>query len=108
MNFEKIKEAVRAAAEKFGIEEYEIYYMSDSNLSVETLKHEISTFSSGVSGVEESEGSSPSSGSSVAQAVTNSESIITSARSRQVSFVFISVSFVENGLVYCKPKNSLA
>ena len=50
MNFEKIKEAVRAAAEKFGIEEYEIYYMSDSNLSVETLKHEISTFSSGVSG----------------------------------------------------------
>lgn len=50
MDFERIKEAVKAAAAKFGVEEYEIYYMSDSNLSVETLKHEISTFSSGVSG----------------------------------------------------------
>lgn len=50
MNFELLKKAIVDAAEKQGITEYEIYYMSDSSLSVETLKDEISSFSSGVSG----------------------------------------------------------
>ncbi len=50
MNFDKIKSAVISAAKLHGIEEYEIYYMSDESLSVETLKDEISSFSSGASG----------------------------------------------------------
>ena len=50
MNFDKIKSAVISAAKLHGIEEYEIYYMSDESLSVETLKDEISSISSGMSG----------------------------------------------------------
>jgi len=50
MNFNKIKEAVIAVAKLHGVEEYEIYYMSDESLSVETLKDEISSFASGTSG----------------------------------------------------------
>lgn len=50
MNFEKIKSAIIDAAKLHGVEEYEIYYMSDESLSVETLKDEISSFSSGTSG----------------------------------------------------------
>lgn len=50
MNFEKIKAAVVDAAKLHGVEEYEIYYMSDESLSVETLKDEISSFASGTSG----------------------------------------------------------
>ncbi len=50
MDFNAIKSAVSAAAEKAGIKEYELYYISDSGVSTETLKHEISNFSSSVSG----------------------------------------------------------
>lgn len=50
MNFDGLKSAVAAAAAKRGLTEYELYYMSDSNTSVETLKDEVSSFSSGVSG----------------------------------------------------------
>lgn len=50
MNFDKLKAAVTAAADARGLAEYELYYMSDSSTSVETLKDEVSSFSSGVSG----------------------------------------------------------
>lgn len=50
MDFNAIKSAVVAAAEKAGIKEYELYYVSDAGVSTETLKHEISNFSSSVSG----------------------------------------------------------
>ena len=50
MNFDNLKSAVAAAAALRGLTEYELYYMSDSSTSVETLKDEISSFSSGVSG----------------------------------------------------------
>lgn len=50
MNFDIIKEAVKKEAEALGIKEYELYYYSEENLSVETLKDEISAFSSGMSG----------------------------------------------------------
>ena len=50
MNFNDIKNAVVSAAAKAGITEYEIYYVQDSGISAETLKHEISNFSSSVSG----------------------------------------------------------
>ena len=50
MDFNAIKAAVVKAAEKAGIKEYEIYYVQDGGVSAETLKHEISTFSSSVSG----------------------------------------------------------
>ena len=50
MNFEAMKKALVAAAEKAGIKDYEIYYEQEENLSVETLKDEISAFSSGVTG----------------------------------------------------------
>ncbi len=49
MNFEQLKEALIAAAEKAGLDQYEIYFEKDENLSVETLKDEINAFSSGVS-----------------------------------------------------------
>ena len=50
MNFESMKAALIAAAKQEGIEEYEIYFEREENLSVETLKDEISSFSSGVTG----------------------------------------------------------
>ena len=50
MNFEVMKQALIAAAERAGIEQYEIYCETDETLSVETLKDEISSFSSGMSG----------------------------------------------------------
>ena len=50
MNFNDIKNAVVNAAKKAQITEYEIYYVQDSGVSAETLKHEISSFSSSVSG----------------------------------------------------------
>ena len=50
MNFESMKQALIAAADKAGINEYEIYFEREENLSVETLKDEINAFSSGVSG----------------------------------------------------------
>lgn len=50
MNFNEIKNAVIKAAEKAGVTEYEIYYVQNSGVSAETLKNEISSFSSSVSG----------------------------------------------------------
>ena len=38
MDFNAIKAAVVAAAEKAGINEYEIYYVQDGGISAETLK----------------------------------------------------------------------
>ena len=52
MMFEEMKEALVAAAERAGLTQYEIYYQCDESISAETLKDEISTFSSGsVSGI---------------------------------------------------------
>ena len=50
MDFNAIKSAVVEAAKKAGINEYELYYVQDAGVSTETLKHEISNFSSSVSG----------------------------------------------------------
>lgn len=50
MDFNAIKSAVVEAAKKAGINEYELYYIQDAGVSTETLKHEISNFSSSVSG----------------------------------------------------------
>ena len=50
MKFEELKQALIAAAEKAGVEQYEIYYQVGESLSAETLKQEISSFSSSVSG----------------------------------------------------------
>lgn len=49
-NFDVIKKALVEAAAAAGIEEYEIYYEFGSNISAETLKDELSGFSSGTSG----------------------------------------------------------
>lgn len=50
MDFNAIKKAVAETAAKIGLEEYELYYVQDSGVSAETLKHEISALSSAVSG----------------------------------------------------------
>ena len=50
MDFNAIKKAVADTAAKLGLEEYELYYVQDSGVSAETLKHEISALSSSVSG----------------------------------------------------------
>ena len=50
MKFEEMKLALIAAAEQAGLKEYEIYYESEESVSVETLKEEISSFSSGMTG----------------------------------------------------------
>ncbi len=50
MNFDKIISTIKAEAERLGVTDYELYYMSEESLSVETLKDEISGFASGVSG----------------------------------------------------------
>ena len=50
MDFNAIKATIATAAEKAGINEYEIYYVQSSGISAETLKNEISSFSSEVSG----------------------------------------------------------
>jgi PmbA protein len=50
MNFNTLKTAIKNAAEKHDVKEYEIYYMSSSDISVETLNNEISNFSSGLAG----------------------------------------------------------
>ena len=50
MRFEELKQALIAAAEKAGVKEYEIYYQVGESLSAETLKQEISSFASSVSG----------------------------------------------------------
>lgn len=50
MNFNAVKDDLIAEAERQGLTEYEIYFMESASLSTETLKNEISSFSSGVSG----------------------------------------------------------
>ena len=50
MNFDAVKEKLIAEAEQAGLTEYEVYFMESSSLSTETLKDEISSFSSGVGG----------------------------------------------------------
>lgn len=50
MKFDEVKSALIEAANKAGLEEYEIYYMRDNGISAETLKNEIATFSSSVGG----------------------------------------------------------
>ena len=50
MNFETMKQALIQAADAAGLEQYEIYYQMEESVSAETLKDEISSFASGVSG----------------------------------------------------------
>ncbi len=50
MNFDKIIDIIKKEATRLGVAEYELYYMSNEDISVETLKDEISSFASGVSG----------------------------------------------------------
>ena len=50
MDFLKIRDIIRTAAENADIKEYEIYCSIEDNISAETLKNEISSFSSGVGG----------------------------------------------------------
>ncbi len=50
MMFEKMKKALIAAAEAAGLAQYEIYYQRGESISAETLKDEISSFASSVSG----------------------------------------------------------
>lgn len=50
MRFDDVKDFLVAEAKALGLEEYEIYYMESSDMSAETLKDEISSFSSGVRG----------------------------------------------------------
>ena len=50
MRFEEAREALVAAAKAAGLSEYEIYYMQGESMSAETLKDEISSFSSSVEG----------------------------------------------------------
>ncbi len=50
MNFEEAREVLVRAAKAEGLSEYEIYYMQGESMSAETLKDEISSFSSSVGG----------------------------------------------------------
>lgn len=50
MESKKIKDIIFSAAKEAGLEEYEIYRTSDSSISTETLRDEISSFAYGVSG----------------------------------------------------------
>ncbi len=50
MDFYSVKNYLFEAAQKAGLEEYEVYFMESAGLSAETLKDEISSFSSAVSG----------------------------------------------------------
>ena len=50
MDFYSVKNYLFEAAEKAGLKEYEVYFMESSGVSAETLKDEISSFSSAVSG----------------------------------------------------------
>ncbi len=49
MDFKEIKQIIKDACEKYGVKEYEITYSIGENISAETLKDEISAFSSGES-----------------------------------------------------------
>ena len=50
MNFEQAREILISAAKAAGLKEYEIYYMQSEAMAAETLKDEISSFSSSVEG----------------------------------------------------------
>ena len=50
MNFDVLKNTLVAALSEEGLNEYEIYYMSDESISVATLNKEINSFSSATSG----------------------------------------------------------
>lgn len=50
MNYELLKEAIENEAKAQGLTEYEIYYMANEELSVDTLNKEPNSFSSGISG----------------------------------------------------------
>ena len=50
MNFEEAREVLVRAAKAAGLSEYEIFYMQGESMSAETLKDEISSFSSSVGG----------------------------------------------------------
>ena len=50
MNFEQAREILVNAAKAAGLKEYEIYYIQSENMAAETLKDEISSFSSSVEG----------------------------------------------------------
>lgn len=50
MKFDVMKDALIAEAKRVGLTEYEVYCMESSDMSAETLKDEISSFSSGVRG----------------------------------------------------------
>lgn len=50
MNYELLKAAIEDEAKLQGLDEYEIYYMSSEELSVDTLNKEHNSFSSGNSG----------------------------------------------------------
>ena len=49
MNFTEIKNIISASCQKNGVAEYEIYYTVGEDISAETLKDEVSAFSSGES-----------------------------------------------------------
>ena len=49
MNFNEIKKIISESCKKYGVEEYEVSYSIGENISAETLKDEISAFSSGES-----------------------------------------------------------
>ena len=50
MNFDQVKNALIAEAERRGLSEYDVYFMEVGSTGAETLKDEISSFSSGVRG----------------------------------------------------------
>ena len=50
MNFDAVRNSLVEEARKAGLEEYEIYFMESDGISAETLKGEISSFTSEVSG----------------------------------------------------------
>ncbi len=50
MNFDAVKNTLIEEAKKAGLKEYEVYFMESEGISTETLKGEISSFSSEVSG----------------------------------------------------------
>ena len=50
MNFDALKNTLVAALNEAGLDEYEIYYMSDESTSVSTLNKEVNSFASSASG----------------------------------------------------------
>ena len=50
MNFDAVKSVLIAEADRLGLAEYDVFFMESVSGSTETLKDEISSFSSGVGG----------------------------------------------------------